>query len=166
MPLIKLVFSRQFQAADFVPRTSFSKFDHFHGEFLIWKFKCLGCQVSTTTLRQNSKLRETNIAALWPLLLPHDFEPVAIETLDGIGSSSSRFLRLFVNLVQERTGDKFPTFSATFSRFRQRLAVAVQAGNATCVLESLSRFFQTFISFSLVSTLLLFYGFYWCVFHG
>ena len=58
-------------------------------------------------------------------------EPVAIETLGGIGDSSWAFLRTLGQRIQEQTGEK-----RSFAWLRQRLSIAVQRGNAACILES------------------------------
>ena len=57
-------------------------------------------------------------------------EPLAIETLGGIGDSSWAFLRTFGQRIQEQTGEK-RSFACL-----QRLSIAVQRGNAVCILES------------------------------
>ena len=61
------------------------------------------------------------------------FEPVAVETLGGIGTSSFDFLRAI--------GYRIPTIRCeprSFAFLRQRLSVALNVGNASCVLKSIS----------------------------
>ena len=58
-------------------------------------------------------------------------EPVAVETLGAIGESSWKVLRDLARRVELQSGEK-----RAFAFLRQRLDVAVQRGNAACVLES------------------------------
>ena len=58
------------------------------------------------------------------------FEPVAVETLGGIGRSSFKFLQQVGHRLQESTGDQRASVLLL-----QRLSVAVQKGNAGCILE-------------------------------
>ena len=60
----------------------------------------------------------------------HYFEPVAIETLGGIGETSYNFLKELSRSIDAETQEK-----RSFLFFRQWLGVAVQRGNAICVLE-------------------------------
>ena len=65
-------------------------------------------------------------------LSPHCvFQPVAVETLGGLGKESLDFLRELGRRISEKDGDKRASLY-----LRQRLAVAVQSGNAACVRES------------------------------
>ena len=58
-------------------------------------------------------------------------EPLAVETLGGIGDSSCAFPRTHGQRIQEQTGEKLSS-----AWLRQRLSIAVQRGNAACILES------------------------------
>ena len=58
-------------------------------------------------------------------------KPAAAETLGGIGDSSWAILRTLGQRIQEQTGEK-----RSFAWVRQRLNIAVQRGNAACILES------------------------------
>ena len=58
-------------------------------------------------------------------------EPVAIETLGGIVDSSWAFLRTLGQRIRKQTGEK-----RSFAWLRQRLSIAVQRGNAACILKS------------------------------
>jgi hypothetical protein len=60
------------------------------------------------------------------------FEPIAIETLGGIGSSSYSFLKTLGHRISAATND-----ARSFNFLRQRLSIAVNRGNASCILESL-----------------------------
>ena len=81
--------------------------------------------------------RETIKAGLYDPLCSASattFFPVAMETLGAIGPESLLFLREVGRRIEATTGD---SRSTTF--LLQRLSVAVQMGNALCVLDSLSQ---------------------------
>lgn len=59
------------------------------------------------------------------------FQPVALETLGGLGTKTLEFLRKLEGRISATSGDRCATIFV-----RQRLAVAVLAGNAACVRES------------------------------
>ena len=61
------------------------------------------------------------------------FEPVAVETLGGIGDSSWAFLKDLARRIEAQTDEK-----RSFAFIRQRLGLAVQRGNAACVLQAIS----------------------------
>ena len=64
--------------------------------------------------------------------LQNDFiiQPIALETLGGIGQLTLPFLRRLGSIITERSGDRRET-----SFLRQRLGVAIQRGNAACIME-------------------------------
>ena len=62
-------------------------------------------------------------------------QPVAVETLGGFGETTTDFLRHLGSRISENTNDTRET-----AFLQQRLAVAVQRGNAACVRESLELF--------------------------
>ena len=65
-------------------------------------------------------------------LTPHTvFQPVAVETLGGFGQDTLDFLRELGSRISTVSDDKRAT-----AFLRQRLAVAVQMGNAACIRES------------------------------
>ena len=69
--------------------------------------------------------------------LSHDFhfEPLAIESLGGIGPSSCNFLSKLASLKKARTGD------CNEGRYlRQQISIALQVGNAACIQETHSTF--------------------------
>jgi D-arabinose 1-dehydrogenase-like Zn-dependent alcohol dehydrogenase len=66
------------------------------------------------------------------LALSHQFQPIAIETLGGLGTSTVDFLKALGTEISHATGEKN---AAIF--LRQRLGIAVQTGNAAAILESL-----------------------------
>ena len=59
------------------------------------------------------------------------FQPVALETLGGIGKATWPFIQRIGSLLTGRSGD-----AREVAYLRQRLGVAVQRGNAACVLET------------------------------
>jgi len=61
-------------------------------------------------------------------------QPVAVETLGGLGDLTTDFLRQLGRRISDHTSDLRET-----AFLQQRLAVAVQRGNAACVRESLER---------------------------
>ena len=61
------------------------------------------------------------------------FEPVAIESLGGIGRSSLTFLQNLARKIRDTTGEVL-----AFKYLRQRLDLAIQRGNAGCILEAIS----------------------------
>ena len=108
------------------------------GKPLVWDFTCVhrlaasyvdkakqdGAGVATAAEeRKRDKYRD---------LMPHCvFEPVAVETLGGLGRDTLFFLKELGSRITAVTGDKRATIF-----LRQRLSIAVQMGNAACVRES------------------------------
>ena len=66
------------------------------------------------------------------LALAHDFLPIAIETLGSWGQAGLAFVNEVGRRISAVTGDKRAT-----SFLKQRLAMAVQRGNAAAVLGTL-----------------------------
>ena len=60
------------------------------------------------------------------------FEPVSVETLGGMGNSTSAFIECLGGRIAAATGDARST-----SYLKQRLAIAIQIGNYACFAESL-----------------------------
>lgn len=60
------------------------------------------------------------------------FEPVSVETLGGMGSSTSAFIQYLGGRISAATGDPRST-----SYLKQRLAIAIQVGNYACFAASL-----------------------------
>ena len=108
---------------------------------LVWDFTCVhrlaasysdkardeGATIATAAeAKKREKYRD---------LSPHCvFQPVAVETLGGLGQDTLDFIRELGGRIGSVSGDKRAT-----SFLRQRLAVAVQMGNAACVRESCDR---------------------------
>ena len=68
-------------------------------------------------------------------------QPLAFETHGGIGETTWIFLRRLGSLIADHSGDE-----KAFLRLRQRIAVAIQMGNATCVKESVNAQVDSFNS--------------------
>ena len=61
------------------------------------------------------------------------FEPVAMETLGGAGRSTAVFLKEIARRITVLTGEKL-----AFKFLKQKLDIAIQCGNAGCILEATS----------------------------
>ena len=61
-------------------------------------------------------------------------QPVAVETLGGFGETTADFIRLLGSRISEHTNDKRET-----AFLQQRLAMAVQRGNAASIRETLEQ---------------------------
>ena len=73
----------------------------------------------------------------------HYFEPVAIETLGGIGETSYNFLKELSRRIDAKTQEK-----RSFLFLRQRLGITVQRGNAICLLEPAFKHSKLFLHMS------------------
>ena len=62
------------------------------------------------------------------------FQPVALETLGGIGFSTWLFLKDLARRIQTQNHNK-----NSFAYLRQRLSLAVRRGNAACIEQSHSK---------------------------
>ena len=63
----------------------------------------------------------------------YEFQPIAIELLGGIGPSSRRLIKKIGSLMSQQT------FNCNEGMYlRQRLGIAVQIGNAACILECMN----------------------------
>ena len=61
------------------------------------------------------------------------FEPVAMETLGGAGRSTAVFFKELARRITVLTGEKL-----AFKFLKQKLDLAIQRGNAGCILEATS----------------------------
>lgn len=61
-----------------------------------------------------------------------EFAPAIFETLGGIGALTSKFLQQLAQRIKEATGD-----SDSHQHLLQRLGIAIQKGNAGCIMEAL-----------------------------
>jgi hypothetical protein len=80
----------------------------------------------------------------------HVFEPVAIETLGGVGIRSWAFIWELAKRISRQSRDK-----REFQYLRQRLGIAVQRGNAACAMEPLTRSQWPFYTFFMQDYVLL-----------
>ena len=108
------------------------------GKSLAWDFTCphrlaashlrTACREGATVATESEAIKRSRYADIPSCYI---FEPVAVETLGGIGESTWLLLKEIGKRLERQTGEK-----RSFSFLRQRLNVAVQRGNAACILES------------------------------
>jgi hypothetical protein len=110
------------------------------GRVVAWDFTCThrlapaNARVATgdgPTVAIESEHRKRNHYSALPDYVI--MEPVAIETLGGIGASSYDFLRAIGQRILSQTAEP-----RSFAFLRQRLSVEVNRGNAGCILESIN----------------------------
>ncbi len=78
------------------------------------------------------RAEEKKIAKYTDLIDNYFFQPIAFETLGGMGTSTQDFIKQLGKRIRERTGEPR---SSHF--LRMILSLAVQTGNAGCVLETI-----------------------------
>jgi hypothetical protein len=110
------------------------------GRCLIWDTTCvhrLAASYSSAAASPGAKVAEMAEARKCvkhaALSTDYQFQPVALELLGGVGPSSRQFLRRLGSLMATQT---FNSSEGVF--LRQRLGIAVQVGNAACVLECIA----------------------------
>ena len=59
------------------------------------------------------------------------FQPIAIETLGGIGRTSIEFIKDLAVKIKDATGEKL-----ALKHLEKKMDLAVQRGNAGCILEA------------------------------
>ncbi len=110
-----------------------------NGQSLIWDFTCPDtlapshlnrAVIATGTVAGDAEQRK--IAKYATLSGSYHFAPVAIETLGALGGEASIFLRELGRRMRTATGEPRST-----EFLLQRLSVAIQQGNAACVLGTL-----------------------------
>ena len=108
------------------------------GKSLLWDFTCIHRlaasynRCATAPGAVIAALAEERKASKYSeLARQYIVQPVAVETLGGLGPSTLRFLTELGRRITSVSGDKR---AAEF--LRQRIGIAVQAGNASCVKES------------------------------
>ena len=113
------------------------------GRLLVWDVTCVHhlapsyLSVSVNEGPTVADLAETKKAAKYAELADRFlFQPVAVETLGGMGRQSLRFLSSLGARIAAATGE----IEAT-KQLRQRFSLAVQIGNAACVLETFNNCF-------------------------
>ena len=107
---------------------------------LAWDFTCVS-RLASSNMRlgvlpgsnaaSQAEIRKKNHYSDLPTTVI--FEPVAIESLGGIGRSSLTFLQNLARKIRDTTGEVL-----AFKYLRQRLDLAIQRGNAGCILEAIS----------------------------
>jgi len=109
------------------------------GKCLIWDAtvvnRLAGCYSNLAHAEGSSvaeKAESTKCLKYHELAENYIFEPAAFETLGGIGPSTLQFIGRLGALLAEKKDDLRQT-----SFLRQRLAIAIQMGNATCVQETM-----------------------------
>ena len=109
------------------------------GRTVAWDFTCVS-RLAASHLRlgilpganaaTEAEFRKRNHYADLPSTVI--FEPIAMETLGGIGRTSLSFLKELAHRITENTGEKL-----AFKYLKQRLDLAVQKGNSGCILEAI-----------------------------
>ena len=110
-----------------------------HGRALAWDFTCVHRLASSYTQLAGKEgptvadAAETRKRSKYESISEsHIFQPVAIETLGGLGTDTLRFVTSLGKRITQATGDDRATLF-----LRQRLGIAVQRGTAACVRETL-----------------------------
>ena len=105
------------------------------GKCLIWDFSCAD-SLCSTYVKSSSKQagaaaeqRENLKIVKYSSLKNYHFIPCAIETYGAWGSKSLKFLKEIGKKLSEVTGEKKSTFFLS-----QSISVAIQRGNAACIL--------------------------------
>ena len=116
------------------------------GKPLVWDFTCvhrLAASYDDKAKQDGASIATAAEVRKWKKyedLAPQCvFQPIAVETLGGLGDDTLSFLREVGRRISELTSDPRAT-----QHLRQRLAVAVQKGNAACVRESCDRSVTSF----------------------
>ena len=113
----------------------------FRGKCIAWDFTCVhrlcASNISSATnagpvIADAAENRKRN--RYHDIEVTHIFEPVAYETLGGIGTTSWQFLKELSRRIAIYSRD-----TKEFQYLRQRIGIAIQRGNASCILEALSR---------------------------
>ena len=110
------------------------------GLTLAWDFTCIS-RLGNSNLRMGvlpganaaseAEIRKRNHYSDLPSTVI--FEPVAMETLGGAGRSTAVFLKELARRITVLTGEKL-----AFKFLKQKLDLAIQRGNAGCILEATS----------------------------
>lgn len=108
------------------------------GKHLTWDYTCVhrmasshlnkGIQEGSTVANEAETHKRQHYLEL---SVTHIFEPVAVESLGGVGDSTWKLLRAIGARIEAATGE-----ARSYHYLRQRLAVATQRGNAACVREA------------------------------
>ena len=108
------------------------------GRTLAWDFTCIS-RLANSNLRMGvlpganaaseAEVRKRNHYSDLPSTV--SFEPVAMETLGGAGRSTAVLLKELARRITVLTGEKL-----AFKFLKQKLDLAIQRGNAGCILEA------------------------------
>jgi hypothetical protein len=110
-----------------------------NGKFMAWDFTC--ADTMAATYRTDAITTEGRVAALAEerkerkyesLAANYIFIPIACETLGGWGPAATRFLQTLGRRLNHESGNER---SSEF--LSQRLSMAVQRGNACCILGAI-----------------------------
>ena len=110
-----------------------------NGAVLVWDFTCVNRQAQSNlstgledgpTVANHAEFRKRQHYSGLPRNCM--FEPIAVEHLGGIGSSTYKTLSSISYRIKTTTGEK-----RSFTFLKQRLGIALQRGNAACSLEAL-----------------------------
>ena len=108
------------------------------GKSLVWDFTCVNRLAASYSRNATApgaviatSAEEKKLAKYQVLEREYIVQPVAVETLGGLGPSTLAFLSDLGRRIYAASGNKR---AAQF--LRQRIEIAVQAGNAACVKES------------------------------
>ena len=111
------------------------------GPVLVWGFTCIS-RLAYSNLHQgiipgSSAATEAEARKRYhysDLSSTVTFETIAIETLGGIGRTSIEFIKDLAGKIKEATSEKL-----ALKHLKQRLDLAIQRGNAGCILKALSQ---------------------------
>ena len=113
---------------------------YIRGKPLVWDFTCshrLAATYASVAIQEDTKVAELAEARKYrtydELSRNYIVQPVAIETPGGVGPDSLSFVSELGKRITGVSGSPLET-----SYLRQRLGIAVQRGNAACILENLS----------------------------
>ena len=108
------------------------------GRCLVWDFTCpdtfAQSHLNKAVTGQGAVASEAEIRKCTKynyLGAMYNFVPVAVETLGSFGESANNFIRVIGRKITAITGEERAT-----DFLRQRLSVAIQRGNAVCVLAT------------------------------
>ena len=108
------------------------------GKSLVWDFTCVHRLAASYSRHATApgaviaaQAEEKKVSKYSELARQYVVQPVAVETLGGLGPSTQSFLAELGRRIASVSGNKR---AAEF--LRQRIGIAVQAGNASCVKES------------------------------
>ena len=109
------------------------------GKCLLWDATCVSTlaetyinQTSETPGTAAEKAEKAKIALYQELVKDYIFTPIAVETFGSWGSESHKLVKEIRKKVMEETGEK----RSSFYLF-QNISIAIQRGNASCVLGTI-----------------------------